>query len=260
MQLIAITREVHSNQHWRRPPNHLFAAQQSLLPLVVSELPVDTMNFPIAFVPQGDSFVPMAVLGVKSAENLFVAPNGTWLAPYVPAAIRCYPFHLASGENGEKVLCIDADSGLLGDSGESFLQNGEPTQTLRDIINHLTQAEQARLATVKACAALQAHNLIVPWPIAVQGEQGKQQIEGLFKIDEAALNQLPGVALADLMLAGAMPLAYCQMLSTQHLRKLGELAQLRASRLNAQAPLPTVGKDLDLSFLTAGDTLSFKNY
>ena len=91
-------------------------------------------------------------------------------------------------------------------------------------------------------------------------EMGKLQIEGLFKIDEAALNQLPGVALADLMLAGAMPLAYCQMLSTQHLRKLGELAQLRASRLNAQAPLPTVGKDLDLSFLTAGDTLSFKNY
>ena len=262
MQLVAVTREAHAKQCWKHPPNHLFAATQALLPLVVAELPAATVSFPIGFVAQGERFVPMAVLGFKPGQNLFVTPDGRWMAPYVPAAIRCYPFHLAQSEGGEKVLCVDTDSGLIGEAGEPFLHDGEPTQAVRDVITHLTQTEQSRGVTVKACAVLQAHKLIVPWQISVQGDQGKQQIEGLFKIDEAALNQLPGAALQELMQSGAMALAYCQMLSTQHLQKLGELSHALAAYLakQAPAPLPMAGKDLDLGFLTSGDTMSFRNF
>ena len=64
------------------------------------------------------------------------------------------------------------------------------------------------------------------------------------------------------MQSGAMALAYCQMISMQHLQKLGELAHALAAHLakQAPAPLPTNGKDLDLSFLTSGDTMSFRNF
>lgn len=260
MKLQAIAKETHTTQRWQHPPSHRFVGTQTLLPLVAFELSHAVLHFPIALVAKDDSYVPMAVLGFRAEQNLFVAPDGRWLAPYVPASIRCYPFHLATSEKGEKILCIDTD--LLSDTGEPFFANGEPTQAIRDILNHLMQTEQSRQATAVACAALQKHQLIVPWPITVQGEQDKHQVDGLFKIDEAVLNQLPGEALTELVQSGALALAYCQMISMQHLTVLGQLAQehAKAAEQAKKAALPTTQHgDLNLEFLSKDGVLTFGN-
>ena len=55
----------------------------------------------------------------------------------------------------------------------------------------------------------------------------EQQVEGLFRIDEAALNALPADALAEVRDANALALAYCQLLSQQRLQALGKLAHER---------------------------------
>ena len=245
MQLVAITQRAHTSQRWVQPKNFAFAAKQTVLPLVASELAKAALSLPIAFVAQNDSYLPMAVLGIKGGQNLFVAPDGRWIGRHVPSSIRWYPFHLAASDGGEQVLCIDEDSGLLGPTGEPFFQEGAPTQAIRDILTELAQTRSSQQLTIKACASLQAHRLIVPWPITVQGEQGNQQLEGLFKIDEAALMQLPGDALHDLMQTGGLALAYCQMLSVQHLPVLGELAQAQATAAaqQVQAPPPPFAGD-----------------
>jgi hypothetical protein len=59
--------------------------------------------------------VPVAVQGLAPGQNLFVAPDGRWLAAYTPAAYRGYPFQLAHAENGQQVLCFDEESGLITD-------------------------------------------------------------------------------------------------------------------------------------------------
>ena len=262
--LQAISRERHTNKRWQRRSSYAFAATESFVPLAGIELPKAVMSLPICFMERADIFILGALLSLQPGKNLYVAPDGRWVGPYIPAVFRTYPFRLAQTEDKQQVLCIDEDSGLVteGPAGESFFtEDGQPTQAVLDIFNLLKQIEQSRVATVAACAALQKHKLIRPWPITVKAESGDQQIAGLFQIDEAALNQLSGEALLEAREAGGLLLAYCQLLSMQHLPVLGELTGAHAKMAAQAAATKNImaSGDLDLGFLNKGGTISFGN-
>ena len=259
----AITRARHANQRWQRVSNYGFAAQDAVAPLVAAELPKAVMSQPIAFIEQAAGFVPAAVLSLMPGKDLYVAKSGCWTGDYIPAAFRSYPFRLANTDDGQQVLCIDEDSGLVSNSPEGerfFNEDGQPAQAILDILNFLTQVERSRVVTAAACAALQKHALIRPWTITLKTETGEQQIAGLFQIDEAALNQLSAEALHEVSQAGALPIAYCQLLSMQHLPLLGQLIDAHAKAEQAQAlslQHLAPGGDLDLEFFNQGGTFNF---
>lgn len=253
----ALSPSTHANQRWRRYTGYAFAAQDALAPLVAQELPRAALHLPIAFAQQGDAFTPVAVQGLASGRNLFVAPDGRWLGGYTPAAYRAYPFALASLADGQQVLAFDEDSGLLTEAGgEPFFEaDGSPAKPVQEVLAFLTQVQADRAHTARICQVLAQHALLQPWPITVQGDDGERTVQGLFRIDEPALNALPADVLKAVQQSGALPVAYCQMLSGQHLPRLGELAQ--AQRKAAAAPaLPTTPSgELDLSFLSRHGTL-----
>ena len=258
----AISRDRHASKHWNRYTNYRFAAADSVVPLVAAELPLAVMSLPIAFSAQSDGYVPVAVLGLQPRNNVFVAPDWRWAGQYIPAAFRSYPFRLLQSAGEQQVLCIDEDSGLMTDgaSGEAFFaDDGQPAQAVQDILNFLTQIEQGRLATAVACSALQKHDLIRPWAINLKTDTGEQQITDLFQINEAALNQLSKEALLEVRDAGALPIAYCQLLSMQHLPLVGQLieAQTKASAQARSLQHLAPGGDLDLEFFNKGGTFSF---
>src|SRR5690606_25788129 len=256
-KLQVVSKELHAGKRWQRYASYSFATGDSVAALVAQELPRACMTLPIGFISVNDGYVPVAVQGLAAGKNLLVAPDGRWLGGYVPAAYRGYPFALANTDNGQQqVLCIIEDSGLISDdTGEAFFGEDEkPTQAVTDVLNFLGQIAANRVATKQACAVLQKHNLIQPWPIKVQAEGGEQNVQGLFRIDEAAMNQLDPEPLAELQKSGALPMAFCQLLSMQHLAKLGKLAQQHAA---AEAALQPAGGDLDLEFLNDGGTINF---
>ena len=258
----AISLERHAQQRWKRYTSYNFAAADSVVPLVATELPRASMALPIAFTLQGDNYMPAAVLGLQPGNNVFVSPDWRWLGSYIPAAFRSYPFRLAKRDDGQQVLCIDEDSGLLTEStsGEAFFDSeGKPIQSILDILGFLTQIEQNRIITTAACSVLQKHNLIHPWPITVKSDTGEQQIAGLFKIDEAALNQLSAEALLEVRNAGALPIAYCQLLSMQHLPLLGQLTEAQAKASAQALSLHEIAPngELDLEFFNKGGTFNF---
>lgn len=253
----AITQSTHADKRWKRYTSYAFAAKEALAPLVAQELPLAVPHLPIAFARQNDQFAPVAVLGLQSGQNLFGAPDGRWLGAYTPAAYRAHPFALANLPDGQQVLAFDADSGLLTDGeGEVFYDGeGRPAQAVQDILAFLTQVYANRAQTQHICQALAEHQLIQPWPITVQTEAGGRQVDGLYRVDEAALNALPAESLKALQQAGALPMVYCQLLSMQHLPLLGQLAQ---AHRNAAQPLPAAPNgELDLSFLSNNGTFSF---
>lgn len=258
-----VTRERHGEQRWQRPSNYTFAAHDALSPLTAAELSKAVLSLPLAFIEQDGAFVPVAVLGLQPGSNLLVAPGGRWTGQYIPAAFRSYPFRLAPTGDGQQVLCIDEASALVtsGPGGERFFtDDGQPAQVTLDMLNFLQQVEQSRLATAAACAALHRNGLIRPWPITVKTEAGDQAVAGLHQIDEATLGQLPGDALQELTRAGALAVAYCQLLSMQHLPALGQLAQARAQAAAAALNSAVLSAgNLDLEFLKRGDTISFGN-
>lgn len=261
---VALSRNLHAGKRWLRHSSYRFAAQDAVIPLVAQELPKAIMSLPVGFVATGGGFVPVAVQGLAPGQNLFVAPDGRWLAAYTPAAYRGYPFQLAHAENGQQVLCFDEESGLISDGpqGEPFFdEDSNPSKGVAEVMNFLTQIQANRVLTDRVCALLQHHGLIQPWPLKVQEAGGERIVEGLYRIDEAALNALPADAVVALRNGGALPMAYCQLLSMQHLARLAPLAQAHAEAQAAQAqPLPqTPAGDLDLEFLNKGGTISFGN-
>lgn len=272
-----VSRQRHSQVRWQAVENYLAVAQDAVVPLVMAELPKAQATMPLAFVVtgEGDSaqYVPVAVLGLGAGRNLWVAPDGRWLGAYIPAAYRSRPFLLANTEQGQQVLCIEEDIGLpggdAGAKGEAFFtEAGEPAPAVATMLHFLTEVETSRAATARICAVLQRHNLFQPWPISVQTEAGNQPLSGLFRINEAAFNALPAEALLQIHEAGALALVFCQLLSMQHLPRLGELAQLHAQAAQAaqvaqaeqaarmQVRTTPTG-ELDLEFLNHGGTLRF---
>lgn len=258
----AVSKSTHANLCWKRYDNYHFAAMDAVAPLVAQELPKAAMVLPIAFIQQDGKFIPAAVQGLQLGQNLFVAPDGRWIGPYTPATYRGYPFALANAENDQLVLCVDADSGLVGeDQAERFFDDsGEPSQSVKDVLNFLQQVRANRELTVRLCAALHAEDLIQPWPIKVKGKDDQgQTLQGLYRIDEAKLNALSREALYRIHQAGALPLAYCQLLSMQHLQMLGKLADAHAqAKAQSQQALPTSADgELNLKFLNNSGTISF---
>jgi hypothetical protein len=253
----AITKTEFAKLRWKRSSSYQFAARDAVAPLVVQELPKACMTLPIAFVRQGEAFVPAAVQGLQAGQNLFVAADGRWMGPYIPAAYRGYPFALANDGNDQLVLCVDADSGLVGeDHAEAFFdEQGKPSQPVKAVLDFLQQLRANRQATIRICAALNAEDLIQPWPITLKGKDGEQTVQGLYRIDEARFNSLDADALHRVQRAGALPVVYCQLLSMQHLQTLGKLADAHAGA-NARPSSPPTG-ELDLDFLNNNGTLSF---
>lgn len=258
-----LTLERHADRHWRRVSSYGFAAPQPLVPLAGLELSQAALALPVAFVQCGDVFSCVAVVGTRDGECLYVAPDGRWLGSYMPVKLRCYPFGLAAMEDGQLALCMDEASGLLSSSpqDEPFFEDGKLAPALQRVIELLGQIQASHALTLKACAALQKHGLLKPWGITIQDDAGAQRkVEGLFCVDEAALNKLEDSAFLDLRGSGALAVAYAQLLAMPHIQALGALAGAHARALAAKAAptqLPTTAAgDLDLSFME-GDTLRF---
>jgi hypothetical protein len=262
-QVISVA--TYTTKRWLRYTGYAFAMRESVMPLALGELAKAALSLPIGFIAQGDGFVPAAVMSLQPEKNLFVAADGRWIRGYIPAAVRGYPFRLANTTDGRQVLCIDEDSGLVneGQDGEAFFDDeGKPVQALREIVDFLEQTEQSRQVAARACAVLNKHHLIQPWPIIHQTASGEQKIDGLFRIDEAALNQLAADALFEVRNAGGLHIAYCQLLSMQHLAALGELtaAHARAEAQAAAAQSLTNAAELNLELLKKSDSISFAGF
>ena len=258
-----VSRERHADQRWLRPVGYAHAQQEAVVPLVVAELPKAMMSLPIAFIEQAGAYTPVAVLSLLPGKDLFVAESGSWAGDYIPAAFRSYPFRMAATADGKGVLCIDEDSSLITDdpAGQPFFNpDGTIAQAMLDILNFLNQIEQSRTRTAIACAVLQKHQLICPWLINLKTDTGEQAINGLFQINEAALNQLPVDALLEVRNAGALHIAYCQLLSMQHLVLLGKMIEAHGkAATQAQSALQQLAPngELDIEFLNKGGTFNF---
>ncbi len=267
-QFVPVSRERHGTRHWRRYASYGFARTRAVLPLAGAELARAALAFPIAFLNEAEAYVPVAVLSLDPARNLFVAPDGRWLGSYVPAALRSHPFALAPRDGGDLVLCIDEAAGLLSDDGTAepfFDPDGAVAEPTRKVMEFLTSVEQSRATARTAAAALAEAGLIVPWDITVSSDTGQRKVAGLYKLDEGALNALPMERFETLRQAGAVALAYCQILSMQHLPALGRLAEAHAQQ---QRDTESVLKDaltdpgdgqIDIDWTAFGDQAAEKD-
>lgn len=261
----AITKSAYGHKRWLRTSSFAFAMKDAVLPLSLGELSRAMMTLPIALVEQNGSFMPAAVMSIQPERNLCVASDGRWVHGYIPASCRSYPFRFLSTPEGQQVLCVDEDSGLVreGAEGEVFFnEEGGASEALQDVLSLLNQMEQSKSASAAACAVLKKHGLIIPWPITVKADNGERQIAGLFQVDNVLLNQLSAEALFEVRNAGGLLVAYCQLLSMQHLPLLGQLAEAHAKADKEAAEAVAIARngELNIDFLNNNDTMSFGGF
>ncbi len=256
-----VSKSRHGAQRWKRYASYDFAAKDTSAPLVVAEFAKACMAFPIAFVKaeSGDGYAPIALLGLMQGQNLFVASNGRWVGGYVPAVYRGYPFRLGRNPEGQWLLCVDEDSGLLvsseseqTDKSEAFFDEaGQPADVVTKVLGFLSQVDDNKEATTTVCDLLELHKLIEPWPIIIKGPEGEKTLDGLFRVNEAAVRALKSKAVTALHKENALMVAYCQILSMQTFPLLGQLVEAHAKAKTAMQnlPPPAPSGEIDFSFL-----------
>jgi len=258
MQLAAISFERHGQQALRKnDARYLFASQETLIPVVAAELSHLLPSMALTFVPKEQSYLLMALTSLQPNHNLYVAPNtGKWLAEYIPASLRAWPYHMATPPGADApILCIDEDCGLLAPKGEGsdfFEAPGKLTEATQKMLSFLSHIETNRRLTQDAVDALGAAGLIQPWALQAKKDDATVPINGLFRINEQALNALDANQLHELHGKGALAIAYAQLYSIQQLSMLEKLAGAHA-QLRQKAASATV----DAGFLKDRETIDF---
>lgn len=108
-----------------------FARETIMVPLNAPEFVVASKNYPIVFVGE-DPPMPVAVVGLREGENLFVDDSGKWdSTTYVPAYIRRYPFIFVQRQDGEQLsLAIDTSADSVGQDKANKLFDGDQPSEL----------------------------------------------------------------------------------------------------------------------------------
>lgn len=247
---VPISRTSHAGKTWMRAQSYGFASRMPVAPIVGLELATTAVNMPLGFVRQSENFHLSALLSFRADNNLFVGSDGRWIGSYTPAIFRSYPFRLLRPEGSEQMMvCVDEESDLIrdDDSGEAFFQeDGKPSEQITQIADFLQQLETSRLATDMAVKALAQAELIIPWEIRIKGgEGGELPVNGFFRVDETRLNALDDPTYLGLRKAGAIGLAYSQIISMNRLEVLGRLAEHHENVAKARQqakPLPELNE------------------
>ena len=266
-KLAVISRDAHINRRWRRPTTYKFAAGDAVVPLVVPEVMKAAANFPIGFLKAGESVRLVGLFGLQPGQNLYVAADGRWFGNYIPAVFRTYPFRLADNGAGGFVACVIEDEAILtnGPDGERFFADDEGKSLSPGVnatLEVLRQVAGVEQMTAVACTLLQKHQLLVPWRFR-RADDKVYTMGDVLTVDEAALNGLSAEALVEMRSGWALPLAYAQLLSQQHVATLVALEAAHAKR-QAQVAAAASGivnpkGELDLEFLNQSATLDFRD-
>lgn len=198
-----------------------FLREAHAVPVTVTEFGVSAASYPVIFV--GEERTPVAVMGVRQGENLYVDANGMVLEDhYIPAFVRRYPFVFATDEGSDRLLlCVDRAAPMVSNQPEvPFFQNGQPTKFTNDAIEFCKEFERQRRATVDFVKILREMDLFEQKTVTFQprDQQGNnngpaQKVADYWAISEERLNALPQEKFLELRNNGALGACYAHLVS-----------------------------------------------
>jgi hypothetical protein len=229
---VLLDREKHRRKRVRPTGGFAFSRKSNSLYLAAAEFNEACKEYPIVFSrsPNG-KIVPVAVLGLRDKENLFVDAQDRWTARYLPAFLRRYPFVLAEIPDHSLAVCIDeAYPGLGETEGQAlFEENGQETPFLKQTLEFLQQYQREYARTEAFCKRLEDNGLLKETNAVANLRDGRSfGLNGLLVVDEKKLQELPDATALAMFRSGEMHLV------TAHLVSLSNI-QLLADRL-AQRP------------------------
>ena len=239
---VALDREKHRKLKVRATGSFGFAGKANSLYLAGVEFSEACKEFAIVFTRVGSGrTVPVAMLGLRARENLFVDAQGKWDANYIPAFVRRYPFVLAElPGRAEMAVCVDeAFTGLNSSDGEAlFDANGNDTPFLHNALDFLRRYQAEYLRTEAFCQRLEQAGLLMEMNAKADLVDGRTfTINGLLIVDEKKLIALPDPVALSLLRSGELHLISMHLVSLSNMQKLVDRMAARGSPL-PPAPRP----------------------
>jgi len=214
---VALNKVTHKDTRIKPMVNNFgFAAETNSVILAGVEFTEAAKEYPIVFASSGDSVIPVALLGLRNAENLFVAEDGSWDAKYIPAFVRRYPFVLAeTGDEGQRVVCIDETfSGFSKEEGEPLFEDDEATPILKQALDFLDEYQKQYLRTERFVQRLKDNDLLMALNAKIDMADGAQfALTGLLAVDEKKLLQLEDDKALEFFKSGELAWVYCHLMS-----------------------------------------------
>jgi hypothetical protein len=199
---------------------YAFVGASHVVPLTVTEFAPAALSYPVVFL--GDTKMPVAVMGLRQSENLFVTPAGDFRPEaYIPAYVRRYPFVFANDAAQQRlILCIDRGAPFLVEGGQAPLfVDGKPSDYVNQAMEFCNNFEQERVRTESFVKLLSDLDLFevkeaVFTPRDENGQPGQpQKLADYFAVSEEKLKALPAEKLAELRDNGALGQIYAHLVS-----------------------------------------------
>ncbi len=219
-----------------------FMANQHFMPITAPEFGSAAPSFPIIFA--GEQRSPLAVMGIRQNENLFVNDGQYEHDYYMPAFARRYPFVLAGDEANDRfVVCIDVDADCVTDKKptQKFFDGDDTSDFTKEAFQFLQNYERDRQATEAMINQFKEDDLFESKVMNFQGQNADgsdaplQKIADYFAISEEKLKALPAEKLKDYAERGYLAVAHAHLVSLANWQRLVNFTLRRASAEEAKA-------------------------
>lgn len=199
-------------------------------------------EYPIFFKKNTETgkFIPVALMGLRQNENLFLTEEG-WDAQYIPASVKRRPFLIGikppkpgEGDQPSRLVYVDMESPrvneVMGDP--VFLPHGGYSPYLETMVDLLEYIQYGTELNEQFADLLLANELLEVVTLEITLKSGERNnLAGLYTINEDKLSGLAGSAVADLHDKGFLECIYMVLASHANVLKL--IARVEA-RISAQ--------------------------
>ena len=217
-----------------------FMAKQHFLPLTAAEFTSAAASYPVVFA--GEEYNPIAIMGVRPEENLFVTDGQFNNDFYLPSFARRYPFVLAGDQSNDRfVVCVDEDAECVTNKkpGTVFFEGDEASKFTKDAFTFLQNFERDRQATQLMITRFKELDLFEAKDMHFQGQNAdgspaaRQKIADYFAISPEKIAGLKEDVMAELVTKGYLSAAYAQILSLGNWQRIVNMTLRKAAAAQA---------------------------
>ncbi|MGH1403733.1 MAG: SapC family protein [Alphaproteobacteria bacterium] len=197
------------------------------VPVNMIEMPQICHFYPIAFSPD-ENATPVAILGLRDNENLFIDENGQWIEnTYIPAYIRRYPFIFSEIPDSDQLtLCIDNVPEVIEEKGEQkfFNEEGKPSSLAENALEFCKSYHAAAQQTLEFSRALSDSGLLIEREAQINVVGNRRiNFSGFRIIDEKKLAELDDSAFLEWRQKGWLPFLYAHLFSGGQWQRLSAI-------------------------------------
>lgn len=211
-----------------------FTKEVNAVPINMIEMPQICHFYPIAFSPD-DNATPVALIGLRDNENLFLDNKSEWIDnAYIPAYIRRYPFIFSEMPDSDQLtLCVDMNDDFVNEkaSQKFFEKEDEPSQLAQNALEFCKSYHAAAQQTLEFSKAMAASGLLVDRHAEINIGDGKRiNFSGFRIVDEQKLAEMDDKAFLEWRSKGWLPFLYAHLFSGAQWQRLTNLLRERIEK------------------------------